>query len=345
MERYAYAFARALFSVARTRRQALVLGLVIFFANTGLLFSAAIYEGTLYMAGENQGLLELPGVLGILVGDLLTMSIVQWMVSHAKKMTKHFPTDRSELARRYLRIAKRNMLSYIYFENRGVRVYFLSCLFAILFWANNAKQTLDPYRFYGCDVFGSINNPLGYFAAKFVFFNSWVILLPYMAYICVIILYTFFKIISTTRKHKVLSFNIFHKDGCGGFSYLGDANIIFLVGMIVIYGELILVLFQHKHFNPGLISGFVIATAMLLTGTSVMLYPLRGFLREKKAIFLIIYSSRLSRNFDNETFSRLTHIKNHVSFSPYSEKEKLFIAAVRLSPLVVSSAKAYLHFS
>lgn len=343
MERYVYAFVRTLFAAARTRRQALVLGLLIFVINTGLLLFASIYEGTLYMEGENQGLLELPGVLGILVGDLLTMSIVQWMVDHAENIAKHFPADRSLLSRRYLRIAKRAMLSYIYFENRGARIYLLACLFAALFWVNNARQTLDPYRFYGCDVFGSMSNPIGYASAKLVFFVSWVVLLPYMAYVSLVILFTFYRVISTTRKHGRLVFNIFHRDGCGGFSYLGDANIIFLIGMLVIYGELMLVLFQHKHFNPGLISGFVIATAMLLTGTSVMLYPLRGFLRRKKMWFSVIYNSRLSRSFDQETFSRLTHIRNQVSFSPYSGKEKIFIVFVRVVPIFASSAKAYLH--
>lgn len=343
MEWYIYALVKALFAMARTRRQALVLGLIIFLVNTGLLFFAAIYEDTLYMEGENQGLLELPGVIGILVGDLLTMSIVQWMVNHAEKMTKYFPTDKSRLSRRYLKIAKTKMLSYIRFENRGARIYLLMCLFATLFWANNARQTLDPYRFYGCDVFGSMSNPIGYFLEKIVFFISWVVLLPYMAYVSLVITFTFFKLISTTRKHNMLKFNIFHKDGCGGFSYLGDANIIFLVGMLVVYGELILVLFQHKHFNPGLISGFVIATAMLLTGTSVMLYPLRGFLRGKKILFLTVYSERLRRDFNQETFSRFTHVKSRVSFSPYSGKERLFISLVRLSPLVFSSLKAYLH--
>lgn len=343
MERYVYALVGRVLSVAQTRRQALVFGGLIFFINTGLLLCAALYENTLFMDGENQGLLELPGVIGILVGDLLTLSIIQWMVRQAVKMTRRFPADRRPSTRRYILISRNKMLSQILFRGKGIKIYAYMCIFASLFWINNAWQTLNPLKYYGCDVFGSIANPYGYIATKIVFFISWVILLPYIAYVSTVILLTFYRVTSKARRYSRLNFNIFHKDGCGGFSYLGDINITFVIGMLVIYGELMLVLFQHKHFNPGLVSGFAIATCVLIAGTYIMLYPLRGFLRKRKEHFLSVYSEKLMFIYDQETYSRYLHTKSHVSFNPYSGKEKFFLYAVRVLPFVVTSAKAYLH--
>lgn len=334
----------SLFGSSDAMRRTILIGIAIFVANTGALVGAAFYDHTFYIDGDSLGLMELPGVWAILVGDMLTMSIVQQMAHQAEKLTAKFPAVRNELTKRYLKRARATLLNAIYLRSRHALIFAKISIFALLFWLNNLYQTLDPIRFYGYDVFDSKQHIAGFVAARIVFFVSWVVLVPYMAYVCLAISYTFFKLIRTLRGKSLLSFDLFHPDGCGGHAFLGTINVRFITGMLVIYGELTMVLIQHKKLNPGLASGFIIATAFLLIGTFITLYPLRGFLKHQQFRLRAKYSRELNKRYTSTAMAHLHYI-NSVSFSPYSGKEQAFVIGARLFPLAIPTFKAYLHFS
>lgn len=326
-------------------KRSLVLSSLIFFGNVFGIVFAGFRDESMLLPGDDRGVLEHPGAWAIVLGDLLIIPSVYSLIIAAMKMQRRFPLRNSVLARRYVGRCRAYLIDAILLNRNESRIYFLFVAFAVLFWINNAIQTTNPLYYYKHNIFDSIDYINGYIVMRVVLFVSWVVVMPYAMYVSLCICFSIYKIFRSLEKKNLIHFNPFHPDDCGGFSYFGSINTMLISSILVVYLELIVVLFTHRHLNPGLLSGFLLATATFLFFSFYMIIPVQRFLfNEKKRIGLRWYREQQRSN-SIAPLLQLLYIKSQVSFSPYTAQQKVIIFMARSIPVVISVSKYLLHMS
>lgn len=307
-----------------------------------MLMLAGFLDQSFILPGNDRGVLEHPGAWGIIFGDLLVFFAASTIVNQLNKIPRKFPARRTNLSIRYLLISRRRLLNAIFLRSKYRIIFLYAMLASLMFWLNNAYQTTQTVRFYGNELFDSYTFIYGYVAMRIILFISWVIFTPYIAYISICASFTIYNTMKSLDKKHLLQFSLFHPDGCGGFSYLGNINVAFVFGMAVVYIELTIVLFTHHKLNPGLASGFVLATIFFVGSSYIMLVPAHAFLlREKKMCDLRIFKNVGStEHYQSAILSQ--HIKVGVSFNPYHAPQRTFLAVARIAPIAASSVRLYL---
>jgi hypothetical protein len=333
-----------LFSPSGGMRSSLA-SLAIFICNViGLIF-AGVQDNSFFLDGDDRGVFEHPGAWAIIVGDLLLVPSVYALVAAASKLQRRFPAQHSRLASLYLRQSQKRLFDAIFLKTRERTIYIFIICVALLFWANNALQTLNPLIYYRHNLFDSVDYIHGYIVMRVILLVSWVLVMPYAIYVALSISFSIYKIFKSLQKKGLVVFRPFHPDDCGGFSFFGTVNTLLISSTLVAYLELIVVLFTHRHINPGLLSGFLMATCSFLFFSFFMLIPVQRFLfSERRRIDLRGYKDHKRGRLDFKLF-RFCYIKSHVSFSPYNLQQKVIVFVARSMPVVISASRYLLHIS
>lgn len=325
--------------VSTSMKRPFILSGLIFIANAIAIIIAGILDGSLFLPGDDRGVLEHPGAWAIVVGDLLLIPSIYSLVTAVTKIQKKFPIKSSILARKYLACSKNRLIQALLLKRKESRIYLLITAFALLFWTNNAIQTTDPLHYYRHNLFDSVDYIHGYVVMRIVLFISWVVVMPYAVHVSLCVCVSIFNMFRSLERRKMVYFEPFHPDDCGGFSFLGSINVLLIASVLVVYLELIVVLFTHQHINPGLLSGFVLATVAFLFFSFFMLVPVHRFLLgERKRIGLRWYREQRQRN-GATSLLQLLYIKSQVSFSPYTAQQKVAVFVARGVPVVISISK------
>lgn len=330
-----------LFLSSKAVRNSIIVGVIIFVVESVLLITAGILDSSLFLDGEKLGVLEHPGPWGIVFGDMCILTVLTLLARSISRLPQRCPVVQSSRVDRYLKIVRRQIFQALFLNHRSryLLLYMAGC--GLLFWLNNAYQTLHPVKYYGNDLFDSINFFYGYLSVRFILGTSWIILIPYTAYCSLVIGYGLWKTLRTLEKHDILHFDIYHPDKCGGFSYFGNINILYVLGILIIYSELSIILLTHEKLNPGLLSGFILTTICFLGSTYVVLWPLNSYLSsKKKALTESTYQDVRTKNKLRDIFE-YGFILNRVSFNPYPTPQRSFLAIIRLVPIGVSFSKLY----
>ncbi len=309
-----------------------------------LLLGAGYSDNSYYLDGPALGVMEHAGIWGIVIGDMFVFLVLSLLVKQIRKFTIRFPTTKSHLALRYVRTCRHAIYGSLKLRHRDRSIFIYATVSAIFFWANNAYQTRFPIQFYGNDLFDSIHFIHGYIATRIILGTSWILFIPYMAFASICIAASIYRMVNTCIRKRLLKFRFGHPDGCGGFSYLGNINLYFVIGILLIFLELTIVLFTHKKLNPGLASGFVMALILFLAASYFMLMPVYKFLAaEKRRKELKNYKSVRLAQLDCSILGSL-YLFNQASFIPYKVPQRIVINIARLLPVIASSLKIYLSF-
>ncbi len=312
----------------------IISGAVLFSLEVLLLISAAIKDNNFTLDGNNIGLFEHQGIWVILAGDLILMLIIALLMKLFLQLDKKIPIKPSNATKKYLAYSKEETIRAILLQTRHYKLLYLSIGAGALFWLNNAVQTLDPVRFYGNDVFDSINHLNSYIAVRIVLGTSWIILYPVCACISLHAAISLFKVLKCLKDKHWLDFNIFHPDKCGGFSFLGNLNMLFVAAVFIIYLELLSVLLTHDKWNPGLIGGFVIISAIFIAVTFIIIYPAIKYLSEKKSVLLMRFYRHIKQKRETQDILTYQWVNHSLTFSPYSHYQRILLAIARFSPLI-----------
>lgn len=341
MWRLASAVYTALFLSKKPLRSAALVGGAIFSLEVVALLVAAYLDGNYFLVGNDLGLFEHFGIWIITLGDWLILLAIAAIVVQARRIPSRFPLKPGKVTRRFARLTMTRLLGSMSLARRDRVLFLYFVLAGLAFWANNAVQTRYPQYYYGNDLFDSINFIHGYYVTRVLLFFSWVVFIPYIAFVTICVAATIFKSVSTTAKHGLLDFKPLHPDGCGGFSFFGNLNLVFILGILVIYSELIVVLLTHDQLNPGLLSGFVIITVVFLGLSYVTLVPVFLFLgRERRRHALRNYAIASRQDV---TLDGIAHFlfSRESSFSPYNALQRVAVNVARFVPIVVSGIRIY----
>lgn len=320
------------------KRNSFLFGLFIFIFESILLVSCAYIDDTFYLPNGGRGLFQLYSIWGILFGELFLFYILALLVSEISFLDRKTPVIKGGIYTRYLRKSKKQILDFLSIK-KGRVIFFYLFFAGVFFWINNAYQTMHPEKFYGNDLYDSIYHSFGYFAIRLIFLLSWTIFVPYFAYSNLIISFSLWTIFKKLKKNRALYFNIYHPDLCGGFSYLGNINVYFILGILIIYAQLGITLATHHRLNPGLFLGFVLATALFLVATFMITIPINYYLKkEEERLKISMYKNIMKKNRLLSVIARYVTIEK-VRFSPYPLPQKIFVYLARLTPVAIGIAK------
>lgn len=322
------------------KRNSFLFGLAVFVVESSLLLIGAYIDDSFYMQNGGRGLFQLYSIWGILFGDIFLLYILSLLIAEINILDRKTPIIQSIKYRRYLRNCKKQLIDFLSIR-KGQKLFFYIVGVGLLFWVNNAYQTLYPEKYYGNDLYDSIYHPTGYVAIRIVFLSSWTIFVPYLAYSALIISVSLWKIFKRLKSNNALNFNIYHPDLCGGFSYLGNINVYFILGIFIVYMQLSITLATHHKLNPGLFLGFVVATILFVMATFFITIPINLYLREEKTrVKMSNYKKIMQKNRVLDVLAQYLTIEK-VSFSPYPLPQKVFILVARAAPIVVGVARFF----
>ncbi len=322
-------------------RNSIIVGCVTFLAEATILLVAGMIDGSYWIKGDSVGLFEHAGIWAIIFGDLFITFLIALLVKSSKRISSKTPTTHDKLTYRYLRYARYSIFKS--FDCTSKHLYLLIWIIAIatLFWMNNAYQTIYPERYYGNDVFDSINHEMSYIGVRIILATSWIFFYPIAVFVSLVIGFSLNRVLLRLRAKKKLEYNTLHPDNCGGFSYLGNLNVIFIGGVFIVYFELVMVLMTHDRLNPGLISGFIFASVLFFSSTFVMLYPIYGYLREIRTKLISSNYKRLNKTKSSYELIHYGLLVNKLSFSPYNQLQQSIVAVARTAPIAVAILKYY----
>jgi hypothetical protein len=322
-------------------RNSIIVGCMTFLAEVTILLLAGGIDGIYWINGDSVGLFEHAGIWAILFGDLFIAFLMALLVKSAKRISSKTPTTHDELTYRYLRYARYSIFKSFDYDSKYL--YLLIWIIAIgaLFWVNNAYQTIYPERYYGNDVFDSINHEVSYIGVRIILATSWVFFYPIAVFVSLIIGFSLNRVLLRLRTRKKLEYNTLHPDNCGGFSYLGNLNVIFIGGVFIVYFELVMVLMTHDRLNPGLLSGFIFASILFFSSTFIMLYPIYSYLREVRSKLISSNYRRLNKSKSSYELMHYGLLVNSLSFSPYNQLQQSIVTVARAVPIAIAIFKYY----
>jgi hypothetical protein len=323
-------------------RRALLVGFAIAFVQGGLLVSAAALDDALFLPRPGLGLLQHPGIPGIVTADAVILVLLGLAARRFVRLAHRLPILQPGASRRYLRWVVRRGRSIILLKGRAGGLFWLCVGIGSLFWLQNAIQTRDAVRFYGHDVFDSSYHKFSYIAFRLVLWGSWGLLYPYVAIAFLGISGGLYRATRTLARHNRLTYVLFHPDGCGGYSIIGDISFTAIMAVLALYASLGIVIITHHKLNILQISGFILLSAALLGLTFFIAWPVTRFLMkrrrsERTANYRLLMSHR-----DPDAAIRLLWAAIVPSYSPYVTYQKVLISGARTLPIIFAGIRLYL---
>lgn len=304
-----------------------------------VLVVAGYLDDSIVLEGQALGLAEHSGIWIIVIGDFLILFLLSIAFRLLLVGPRRFPVASNSVSKRYIRYSFFLLRRSLSLQRRDRQIWLLVTLVGFFFWINNAVQTTDAIRFYGRELYDSSTYIYGYIAMRLVLATSWIVFLPYLCFASLCTASSLYKIAKSCRNHGLFAFRFQHPDGCGGFSYLGQLNVIFVVGILIVYVELTVVTLTHQILNPGLVSGFVIATIAFLFGSYMMLIPVQRFLLEEKHRHELRKYRLAQRKKPPLHYYYFFH---DVTFNAYKRSQLFVVYAMRIIPLVTAAHRTFI---
>lgn len=299
------------------------------------LVATCYVDHALWLPGKGIGLFEHPGMMSILVGDIVLFLLCVKSGSMSRKIGQRLPSNNGLLTRRYFRIyywtrffGKRRLFTKLFL--------FLSLVGAIGL-ANQTVRLSNPNAYYGHDTFDSWYHPYTFWLSRATLFTSWCVVIPLFFTYLLMHIFSISNFMRTCTDRHVGTFDPRHPDRCGGYAFYGWLDTIYFFGIAVVLFEATAMLVTHGRITIGSLSAIMVATAASIL---ISFWSIAGVFRAvktqerrlKRANFRKKIRSRSGMNIDY--FAVFYEIK----FSPYSE------AALRLALVSRAAAAAPLVY-
>lgn len=323
----------------RNALRALLLGSVIALGQCGLLVLAAVLDRNLWLSGPALGLLEHPGIPAIVASDFLVLVCLGFAVRRFLRLSSRVPVLAKPANRRLLRRAVNRGRKVILLQGRA-RTLFWFCLgVGTLFWLLNTLQTRDAVRFYGRDVFDSSQHVFSYVVFRGVLWGSWAVLYPYIAIAFLGISGNVFNVTRILARRGQLDYRLFHPDGSGGFSTIGDISFAAIMAVLALYASLATVIVTHHKLNVLQVSGFTILSAALIALTFFISWPVSQFLLERRRADRNSNYRRLNSKVDEFSALKMIWMISATPYSPYAAYQKVLINGARVVPAILAGIR------
>ena len=289
---------------------------------------AAYYDRSLWLPGEGVGLFEHPGILAIVLGDAVLFLLCVYASQMTRLVGRRLPTHRRSLVQRYFRhIVLRRV-----FGSGGSFKKMLLLLMTIgaLNLVNQTVQATDPITYYGHDTFNSIFHSRSFWVNRVNLFMSWCVVIPlFSSYLIThtMVIRHFFR---RCDEHGLVAFQPGHPDKHGGFTFFGWLDTIYVIGLVVVLGEVFLLIITHHRVTAGDLFSFVAITVGAILISVLSIYEVVRVVKRQERLLKIVSFVRTARGSRHLSLEYLTLVYD-AKFSPYSTLALRLAVALRCS--------------
>lgn len=308
---------------------------------SGLVVSAII-DKVLLLRGGDIGLLQHPGFFAIIAGDAALVLILSITSKSLNSINSDIPNSNSRYSKRALRAAVDshwNGGSSLFF-----RILVFSSLAGLMALINQSIKLGSAQHYYGHDTFDSINHTFSYISARIVLFISWCIVIP--IYISQAV--TYFRFIDTIfkRMHKAgaLSFFVEHRDRNGGFAFIGNINILFNVGLLIVIIESIILAYTHRVVSIEIIVSIFTFGLMFVAFSYISTFRILSILGAIEDSMKIENFKKI-RSSGAEIDSYHLALNFGVRFSLYTATTERILLSMRAAAFIPTVYKIYVYTS
>jgi hypothetical protein len=331
----------SLFGEGVRMRTPLIAGGVLFTIEAAALLLSGQLEGTFYRKG-GVGVLQTSNWL-VAAGDWALIVLIFLLTKLLWEIPSRFPaeeneTSRSRLADKKAEIQNQILLS-VPLRSNGMLLMLSGAGF--LFFLYNYVRMSRPDMNFPFDMFDTIKHPIGFVAVRFILSISWILLLPYLAYVSLITLISFRELLLDARKPGdfKLRYNFSHPDRHGGFIFLSRINVYFVLCLLVLLLELLTEILTVPVTSLPMKLMLALITVVFLWITFWFMRPASSFLKESKTnaeAFLTNNRLRLEDKSSENTnvLVKFDHIKNNLRFSINTYWSALVVNGVRAASIV-----------
>ncbi|WP_419785096.1 hypothetical protein [Pseudodesulfovibrio sp.] len=310
-------------------------GAVLSLTELGLLLFSAYQDGTFHI--ENGiGLLRHYAIFTFLVGDVF---LLYWLKKYIDII--HLFNDRLQLTKLQKRIVEERLAlfkSNITFQTPMKYLYIGFLLVGALFWFSNMIHHIsgNTVNQWGRLTFDAYQYKYGFYCTRIHLFLSWILIFPFFAFATICSTLTIVTIIREMDSQGVLDFDLLHNDKCGGYSFIGDAQIYFNFMISICYIEVSSVVFISKEITLEQLFIYVLLTCTLFLGNSLILYNSSQSLKIAREKVLEVYKYGLQEAKPHFHFEIYRYCLNEVGYKPFSRYSKHIIHGTKLVAFVIS---------
>jgi hypothetical protein len=323
----------------------IVAGIVAFgVLQATLVFGGVYLDNTWRLAGNDRGLLDHYGEWAILSTDPLLLIAAAYAYRRFRIAMSTLPLAEGGKNRTEVHKILKPFLDILHLKGGSLYVYFLLILVGFLSWLNNLYQTSNPRKFFGNEVFDSTSFVYGYYANKFVLFNSWVLIYPLVGFFLVSMSFATRSVLVTVKRNKLIKPTVTHPDACYGLSNLGALNVCLLFPYLLAFITVYAIMETHQRTYPSLIIPLVALTAVFLSASFVTIKPI---LSQAKEVQRDLYKRLAS---ESPCFGRMGEYSDLLfgidrlcfslsNKSPYSAAASASLLVMRVIPIATTVLK------
>jgi hypothetical protein len=311
-------------------------------ARAATLSVAAYYDKSLWLPGEAVGLFEHPGMLAIVLGDLVLFLLCVYASQMTRLVGRRLPTDRRSLVQRYFR---QMALRRVFGRGGNFKkiLLFVSIIGAVNL-VNQTVQALDPTAYYGHDTFNSILHTRSFWVNRVNLFISWCIVLPlFSSYLIAhtIVIRQFFR---RCDEHGLVEFQPGHPDRHGGFTFFGWLDTIYVVGLLIILVEVFLLIITHRRVTFGSLFSLIAITVGFLLISVLSIHEVLRVVRRQERLLKMKSFARMFRRSRPLSLEYLMLVHN-VKFSPYSSLALRLALGLRAAAVIPLAIRVMIYFT
>lgn len=295
------------------------------------LLAAAYLDQSLWLSGDGVGLFEHPGMLAIVVGDLLLMVLSIQASRLTLKVGRKLPSNQQRLVRRYFRVV---VLRRIFGSNgQFFQMLLMLSLIGAIALVNQSIRLTDADIYYGHDTFDSVRHPWSFWVNRINLGTSWCLVVPLFASYLFAHTLAVRQLFRKCDQHGLIDFQPGHPDRSGGFAFFGWLDTLYVGGLIVVLIEVVLLVATHRRMTIGSMAGVLAVTLGSILISLLSIYEVVRVVKRQEKVLKAASVARRLRRPGRLTVDYVTLIYS-TSFSPYTPAALRIAIALRLAAAV-----------
>lgn len=340
-------YLESLFGTRARLRTSAISGGIIFLVEVMLLLASGFIEGTFWLPGDGVGVLE-NALWVMILGDWMLLILIFFLAKHLWNIASEFPMEKNDSSINYLLGIQKEISDRLFLRGppRNWSILIVFCGAGLFFFLYNFVRMNNPDAYFHFPMFNTSDQPVGFWTGRFILFTSWVVLIPYLAYVCLTTLVIVRRIISAGSECPKynLRYNYGHPDKHGGFTYLSKLNILFSLGLFILFVELIAEISTFPIITLPVRIMLPLVTAIFIWMTFWFMKPVENFMKKakndadqllKNVSFDIKSHDQKSANF----LIKYNHIKSNLNFTLNTFWSNAILSGIRLASIMGTAYK------
>lgn len=294
-------------------------GGILFFVEAMMLLVSGYIEKTFWLPGEGVGVFQ-NALWMLILGDWMLLILLYFLMQHLSKISNTFPMEKNETSAKYLSEIQKEISDRVFLRGqfRSWASFMMFVGGGLFFFLYNFVRMNNPDANFDFPMFNTSDHMLGFWTGRFILFTSWVMLVPYLAYVCLttLVIVRRLVLVGSSRPECGLSYDYGHPDKHGGFTYLSNLNVLFSLGLFILLVELIAEIFAIPIVTLPVQIMLPLVTGIFIWLTFWFMRPVEKFLRKaKKEADLLLENSKFDIKDQNQKSTNFLTKYNHIKFN------------------------------